>query len=58
MKLIDYLNDMNEDNTYINKLTAICITRKLPPKYTLNPKLDERTILENILTTEISGKYF
>ena len=46
---------MNLDNPYYNKLTALCLGRHLTAPYKLNEELDKRTILENILTFDVSG---
>lgn len=55
-KIIAWLILLNNDNPYYNKLTALCLTRPLPPPYTMPEELRQRTILENLLTYDVSGK--
>jgi hypothetical protein len=56
-QLIAYLKNINEDNLQYNKIMAMVLTGKLPDCYSLNAKLNCRSILSNILNWSISGTF-
>ena len=53
-KIIEFLKKLNDNNPSYNKLTALFLKRKLTDPYLLPEKIRKNSILENILTFDIS----